>query len=82
MNKNKIIKRFEMLLIILTFSGNFGIVIYDGINDSHQASNNSQKVLFQTRHYYNLDARLRNLGYALLIVSLTEAGQLILENKK
>ncbi len=46
MNKNKIIKRFEMLLIILTFLGNFGIVIYDGIIDSHQASNNSQKVLF------------------------------------
>lgn len=35
MNKNKIIKRFEMLLIILTFLGNFGTVIYDGIIDSH-----------------------------------------------
>ncbi|MBA2913800.1 hypothetical protein [Limosilactobacillus frumenti] len=84
MKNRNILKRLEILLILATFILNFGPVIYYGFKDAHsyQPRPNEKKVLFQTHRYTNIDGRLRNLGYALLTVSLSEMYQLVRPAKK
>lgn len=78
MRKLRILKQLEVLLIVITFFCNFSPVIYHQFVDSPSPT----KVLFRSCRYFDLNARIRNCGISLLVVTISEAGQLIWRNKR
>lgn len=78
MKKTHILKLIELLLVIITFLYNFSPVIYHKLTSPHI----HKPVLFQSCRCFNVEGRMRNVGWSLLIVTFSEAGQLIrLEQK-
>lgn len=76
MRKFNWVRWVEILLLVVTFFGNFGVVACHRLTGHHSSSSN--KTLFVVHRQFNIDARLRNCGLSLLVVYLSEAAQHVL----
>ncbi|MCW4388643.1 hypothetical protein [Limosilactobacillus oris] len=68
----RILRWLELLLVVITCLYNFSPAIYQKL-----AGPAAHGRVFQPVRHSSLDTKLRNCGFALLVVTITEAGQLL-----
>ncbi|WP_242363914.1 hypothetical protein [Limosilactobacillus antri] len=68
----RILRWLELLLVVITCLYNFGPAICQKLGGAATPSR-----VFRTAQHSSLDTRMRNCGFALLVVTITEAGQLL-----
>lgn len=68
----RILRWLELLLIVITCLYNFSPAICQKL-----AGPAAHCRVFQPVRHSSLDTKLRNCGFALLVVTITEAGQLL-----